>query len=388
MEPYIGARAAGGQRESPGQAQHFREVSALNVDRYGFPIPGGFDDEPEKGFDDQPNQRQPNSRRAVVAAVLLGLLGIGVILVANYGEEAKTYLAGMREAWAQRKEERLLRAFDKYVRNNPRDPRGYLQRANARSQLGHYENAIGDYSRVIDLDPDMIEAYLGRAVCRAQLRRYDRAVEDLTHVIQLRPDEATGYALRAGLRAQQRQYARAVEDCTRAIELDPDNPRRYVFRATLLAELDEYEQAAADYTRVIQLEPDDASAYNNRAYFRALAGVDLDEALDDVQKAIDMGGPNDAYLDTRGFLLYLLGRSEEALADVDEAIRLAESPDNDRGRETLGELYYHRALVHKKLGNRREAERDFQMAEELGFDRPARDPQPAPRIPTKDGLAV
>jgi tetratricopeptide (TPR) repeat protein len=100
-----------------------------------------------------------------------------------------------------------------------------------------------------------------------------------------------------------------------------------------------------------------------------------------------LGGENEAFLDTRGYLYYLLGRPKEALADLDAAIELADEPTDARERAAMGEIYYHRALIHEALGNGPEAEQDHRMSEQLGFQRPAEQPKPGLRIP-KGGLAV
>lgn len=161
----------------------------------------------------------------------------------------------------------------------------------------------------------------------------------------------------------------ALRNLTRAIELDPKNVEAYFVRAALLGNLHHYEEAAADYSRVIELEPDHATALNNRAYNLALAGKELEQSLADVEKALKLAGPNEAFLDTRGYLLYLLDRPEEALKDLDAALDEVQSRPRRRG-DGAGEIYYHRGLVHRRLGNSDSAEQDFRRAKELGFQPP------------------
>ena len=142
-----------------------------------------------------------------------------------------------------------------------------------------------------------------------------------------------------------------------------------MLRAELLGELHRYEEAAADYARVIQLQPDNAIAYNNRAYNLALAGKQLERALEDVETALELHGPDEAFLDTRGYLLYLLDRPDEALADLDSAIELRHRHRLGSGNGA-GEIYYHRALIHQKLGNRNLSDADFRRAKQLGYQVP------------------
>lgn len=65
-------------------------------------------------------------------------------------------------------------------------------------------------------------------------------------------------------------------------------------------------------------------ANNQIAYMRALAGVDLEEALADVDKALE-SQQNESFLDTKAWVLHRLGRNEEALEVIDEAMKEIES---------------------------------------------------------------
>lgn len=159
-------------------------------------------------------------------------------------------------------------------------------------------------------------------------------------------------------------YDRALAECDRLIEIEPKDG--HAVKATILSQLGRLEDSIAEYTRVIEIDPQDAMSYNNRAYHRALARVELDEALADVEKALEIAGDVSAYVDTRGYLYYLFGRHKEALADFNKVLG---DPDATRAmqEEEFGEIYFHRALVLRKLGEEAKAERDFALARKLGF---------------------
>ena len=136
-----------------------------------------------------------------------------------------------------------------------------------------------------------------------------------------------------------------------------------------------------------------AVALNLSAYVSGLSNVNLDQALERVDEALQLlGGPNDsALLDTRGYVLWRLGRFEEAFKDIDAAVeehkpeylasrRLIErrgtyavdertlSADLRRRDEGMAALYYHRALVNESLGDTDQAAKDFVRVSNLGFD--------------------
>ena len=68
------------------------------------------------------------------------------------------------------------------------------------------------------------------------------------------------------------------------------------------------------YEKSLQLDPNQPGALNNYAYFLALSGKKLQKAYEMSKLTIDAEPKNATYLDTFGWILYLLGRPQEAKA--------------------------------------------------------------------------
>ncbi len=66
--------------------------------------------------------------------------------------------------------------------------------------------------------------------------------------------------------------------------------------------------------------PSSADELNQLAYMRSLAVIELDEALKDIDLAIELGGPSPSYLDTKAWVLHGMKRNLEALAEMKNAI--------------------------------------------------------------------
>lgn len=209
---------------------------------------------------------------------------------------------------------------------------------------------------------------------------------------QASPDDP-GVALFRGLfRMENGDLAGSLHDLNRAAQLAPRGwrlyPRIYSIRSRVYQRLGRHREAIADATENLALAAElDPEPYNERAYVRAVAGVELEAALDDVQRAIDLEfRPNAAYLDTRGYIYHRLGKQQEALVDLDQALTLAEAEGpwglmprgfrradaNDaelrRHEEQLSVLYHHRGLVHQALGHEELSQRDLERSKELGYD--------------------
>lgn len=157
----------------------------------------------------------------------------------------------------------------------------------------------------------------------------------------------------------------ALNDVDRVVRAVPDARSPRELRGLVLGQMKRYREAVAEFSRLVQLDPHDAQALNNRAYNRALWRQELEGAEADIKRAIEIQGPIPVFVDTRGFLHYLMGRQKEALADLDVA--LADEQLEDLGAAGKGEVFFHRGLIHEQLGNAEKAAADYQRAKELGF---------------------
>lgn len=90
--------------------------------------------------------------------------------------------------------------------------------------------------------------------------------------------------------------------------------------------------------QVLDEFPDDVGALNDLGYLWADRGKNLERALDMIQRAVAAEPENRAYLDSLGWVLHRLGRSEEAVAPLQKA---AEGEDVDGViLEHLGDVYH------------------------------------------------
>ncbi|HEY5339283.1 MAG TPA: hypothetical protein VIJ85_13835 [Rhizomicrobium sp.] len=91
-------------------------------------------------------------------------------------------------------------------------------------------------------------------------------------------------------------------------------------RSEIYAEAGKYAEAMADVAVIFEISPNKAGSYNHRCWIRAIAGQELDLALDDCNKSLELH-PNDAAtLDSRGLANYKAGHLQDALADYGAAV--------------------------------------------------------------------
>lgn len=230
-----------------------------------------------------------------------------------------------------------------------------------------------------------------------------QALLNLDRALEWSPYDPNLYLYRANLRLRLNQPFAALEDAEQAVALAPARSIEPLSqRALVLQRLGRHKSALRDIDRVVRLVGDEtgkpriagqgpARSYdevlNFRAYSRALAKLDLERALEDIENAIARAGDELSfdYLDTRGYILLLLGELAGAKQDMERAVELAEKAllahqaskrdGDERSRrlqenhlhEILAVLYHHRGLVYQQLGDLKSAERDLSRADEFGY---------------------
>lgn len=108
--------------------------------------------------------------------------------------------------------------------------------------------------------------------------------------------------------------------------------------------------------QVLDEFPEDISAQNDLGYLWADEGINLQRALDMIQNAVEAEPENPAYRDSLGWVLYRLGRYDEALVEMKKAAE-TEEPD--------GVILDHLGDVYLELGQVDEARDAWQQALEL-----------------------
>lgn len=123
------------------------------------------------------------------------------------------------------------------------------------SNEGQRELAYSYFSKAIKAVPDFSSAYFERGIVNGRLNLYPQAVSDFTKAIDLNPQDAAafnnrGLAYARGLK----QYEKAIDDFTKAVVLDPDFAEAYDNRAIAYQiGNDDKKKACADWKKACDL---------------------------------------------------------------------------------------------------------------------------------------
>lgn len=121
-----------------------------------------------------------------------------------------------------------------------------------------------------------------------------------------------------------------------AVQKHPGS-RDLEFQAAALEErLGHYREAEKKFRELIRKRPEDAEALNYLGYMLADRGVQLEDSLRLIEKAVSLDPENAAYIDSLGWVHYRLGRLDRAEAYLEKAAR--GSPGDPAILEHLGDV--------------------------------------------------
>jgi tetratricopeptide (TPR) repeat protein len=175
------------------------------------------------------------------------------------------------------------------------------------------------FTQAIALEPKNLDAHFYRGLAKYNLGDYDGAILDYTKVIFYNPDADTYYN-RGNSKFALQDYMGAKEDFKNALELDPNLLDAIYNLGLATSYLGEYDEAILNFNKIIYEFPEDARAFNQRA----MAYMELknyNEAFTDFARNILLNPDSNAFY-SRGYALLSINYYKEAQADFYKAVQL------------------------------------------------------------------
>jgi tetratricopeptide (TPR) repeat protein len=262
---------------------------------------------------------------------------------------------------------------------------------------------LGQVAEFLDRNDEALEWYRGvpggrqrwPARLRAanvlhELKRSDEAFQSLRELQSdaSAPDEARrdGYLMEAALRQKDNDAAAEFVAYERGLAAFPDESELLYARALSWERRDNIARAEADLRKILVAEPDNIAALNALGYTLADRTTRYGEALELIDRARIAAPDNAAIIDSYGWVLYRLGRIDDALVELRRAFALQKD----------AEIAAHLGEVLWVAGKRDEASKYFDEArridpdnralqralEKIGATGPSGAAQPAARPPS------
>jgi len=179
-----------------------------------------------------------------------------------------------------------------------------------------YPESIATFQEAARLAPDRYEPHLNLSVIYDMTDDPDRAIQSARTALALEPDRVNIRTYLAQLLTKLDQFTEAEEILRQGLEKTPDDTAILYQLAITLDRSDRFDLAVDVLKTVIAIDPEHYDALNYLGYSWADKGINLEESLTLVKKALIIK-PDAAYImDSLGWVYYRMGRYEEALEQL------------------------------------------------------------------------
>jgi len=224
-------------------------------------------------------------------------------------------------------------------------------------QQGVYEKSNLYYSEIEKTSPFYRIGRLERAGNLARLDQKEEAIAEFNELIKSQPDDLTGYLTLGDLYSREERYREAADTYDAAVNIIDDPQRQdwnlFFRRGIAYERLKEWDKAEPNFKQALELSKDQPEVLNYLGYSWIDQGVNLDEGMDMIRKAVDLRPRSGFIVDSLGWAHYRLGQYEDAVKELERAVSLM--PQDPTINDHLGDAYW-------KVGRKLEATFQWKIA--------------------------
>jgi len=213
--------------------------------------------------------------------------------------------------------------------------------------------AFENFLRVTQLESGTMEAWWYVGTHYFDRNEHQKVVDLMEKGKQFFPRDFRVYLLLGLSYSRLDRNEEAVENLWQSLKLNPSDINTLSSLALTLDGMKRYEQSDSLYEQALKVDPTSDLILNNYGYSLAERGLQLDRALRMATEAVNADPNNASYLDTIGWVHYMLGNYDEAKRYIQKAIEQGEA--SAVVHEHLGDVYF-------RLGEKEEAKKWWKMA--------------------------
>lgn len=274
---------------------------------------------------------------------------------------AEVYLIVAQALLRDGNDDYTLRYARAAIALNPANTDAVLLAAELLINLRQYDLATSTYGGVAPTDPAYLSAELGRSEALRNAGKTEAAIEALQALARAYPDMPRVHATAGDALRQNGDLEDAKASYTKALDLyDEADPLRwfiYYTRGITHHMLDQWPAAEADFRAALALRPDQPQVLNYLGYSMVELGVNMDEALGMIERAVAAEPENGAIVDSLGWVLFQRGEYADAVGHLENAAALM--PVDPVINDHLGDAFWAVGRV---------IEAQFQWNRALSFD--------------------
>ena len=256
----------------------------------------------------------------------------------------------------------------------PNHPLALLSLADLYESVKKPQMAIKVYERVPATSPLKRNAQIQLATDLDGVDRSDEAIKILRGVVAEDPKDLEAVMALGNIERGRKKFTDCGQTYSRGIEALPQgndkaNSVWYYYRGICEERSKQWPKAEADMRKALELQPDQPHVLNYLGYSWVDQGVNLDEGMKMIKRAVEQR-PDDGYIvDSLGWAYFRIGNFDEAVKNLERAIDL--KPEDPTINDHLGDAYW-------RVGRTLEAKFQWSHARDLKPE-----PEDLPKIEAK-----
>ncbi len=231
-----------------------------------------------------------------------------------------------------------LKLFQRIQAAHPSDWRPYWFLGAIDNIVRDDSSALLNFKKVEELAKWNPDGWVGVASVYYDRNRFDDAIEVLNEAKKYVPEEFRVHFLLGISYQRNNQLREAASALEKAIQLNDKSVDALTALALTYDQLKRPDESDSIYERALRLDPKNHLLLNNYGYSLAERGLQLERALQMSKEAVNQEPTNQSYLDTYGWIYYMMGDYKEAEKWIRKAIDLGST--SPVINEHLGDIYY------------------------------------------------
>lgn len=225
-------------------------------------------------------------------------------------------------------------------------------------RLEYKEEAREYYLKAIELDPSNYNVWQNILSLESEMSDYENVVIHSEIALEYFPNQAALYYFAGTGYLLTKNYKRSIQMLDQGKKYAKDPKLITIFYGQMgdaYNSMKNHDKSYESYENALKADPQNDHVLNNYSYFLSLRRTKLDRALEMSTRLVELHPDNPTYLDTHGWVLYMLEQYDEALIYLRKAANLRAD----------GTVIEHYGDVLYKLGKIEEAVEQWKRASQF-----------------------
>ncbi len=221
------------------------------------------------------------------------------------------------------------------LNNYAQNARQYFKAGLTFSEAGNYKDAVDQFTRSLELDPEYLSSYLERARACEAMNELQKAADDLQRALSFEQKKEALYYEAARLNYLLSNFDNALELINRSLELKSNYEPAFRMQCLVLLATGDYSGALISINKALALKDSPENYFYRGQVSEKMKNYD--QAESDYSKAISKNNKyTEAYLALASLRL-VMSKPEAALENCNTVIAYA--PDNQQAYIVRSRIY-------------------------------------------------